>query len=132
MKGEIDVHLAGCASCREFYAALVKNTARPFKELRPIEAPAGMWEEIKDRIDEKENALVSVSRILFPVRRAVLALAAFALAAGLLAGVKVWRFHDTDLIAKYAQDQLYYFSGEETDVETDNGSFGTAVEEFLL
>jgi len=132
LKREIDEHLAVCVTCRQFYSVLVKNAAQPFKGLRPLEAPAGMWEEIKGRIEEKEEALASVSRIFFPVRRAVFALAAFAMVAGLLVGVKAWRLYDTDLMAKYTRDQLYYFSLEETDEGSDNGSFGTVVEEFLL
>lgn len=132
VKREIEEHLAGCVTCREFYSVLVKNAAQPFKGLGPLEAPAGMWEEIKGRIEEKEEARTSVSRILFPVRRAVFAMAAFMLVAGLLVGVKAWRLYDSDLMSKYTRDQLYYFSLEETDEGSDNGSFGTIVEEFLL
>lgn len=131
-KREIDAHLEKCASCREFYELVRKGAVDLFRGAATLEAPASMWDNIRERIEKKEKALESVSRIFLPLRRAAFAAAVFALAIGLLAGAKAWRLYDTGLIMKYAQDQLYYFSEQETDEGADNGSFGTAVEEFLL
>lgn len=135
---EVEEHLSGCAECREFYSILKDSAVSPFKGLKPMEAPPEVWEGVKDKIEkrsapDKRTALLEVLYGLLPGRSLVLAAAGFTLAVFLLTGAHVWRIFDRDLVVRYAESQLYYFSEEDSEGDSVNGEgFETAVEKYLL
>lgn len=134
---EIEGHLAGCKECREFYATLKEKVVAPFRELSPMEAPENMWDAIKIKIEndsaaEEHPGILAMFSSFMPVRRVIFAAASVGLAVMLLSGVHVWRLYDRGLIQRYMELQAQYFLQADTDDASDNGGFGTAIEEFLL
>jgi anti-sigma factor RsiW len=134
---EIEGHLAGCKECREFYDTLKEKVVVPFKELRPMEAPENMWDAIKMKIEndsaaEEHPGILAIFSSAMPIRRAIFAAASVGFAVILLSGAHVWRLYDRGLSQKYMELQVQYLSGADTDDASDNGGFGTAIEEFLL
>lgn len=140
---QIDLHLENCEACQEVLLHVQKEATEPLEHAQKVSVPQSVWNEIKREIIEKAERKTLIEEAyghvkdFFVVRRPVFALStalvvlllvvSFVRMPGLM-DKKVSYSGDVHLVETFA-----YLAGVDSfDDESNNGGFGTAVEEYFL
>jgi anti-sigma factor RsiW len=142
-KVRLNIHLAHCLECREFFE-MVKNTiVEPFASAKKIDPPGFIWYRVKEAIIAKQQerlgfvaSIFKKLRSVFYIPKPALAMSTIMALLFIVALMVNLKFSNKQALETNREDQAEYSTFSiETPVNAvlnNDGGFGTLVEKYFL